>query len=117
MRVPLIVRGPGVAEGSTVHEMVLNNDFAPTFAGLAGASTPSFVDGRSFMPLLMGSSPSPSDWRTAFLEEGHASKTGRPAFKAVRTTDHLWVEYADGERELYDLEDDPYELMRVDRAV
>jgi N-acetylglucosamine-6-sulfatase len=109
MRVPLIVRGPGVPESNTVHEMVLNNDIAPTFATLGGASVPSFVDGRSFVPLLGSSSP-PPEWRSAFLEEGRASKTGRPAFKAIRTTDHLWVEYANGERELYDLEDDPYEL-------
>jgi len=111
MRVPLIVRGPGVAEGKTAHNLVLNNDFAPTFATLGGASVPPFVDGRSFVPLLRSPSPPPSDWRTAFLEEGRASKTGRPTFKAIRTNDHLWVEYVDGERELYDLEDDPYELQ------
>src|SRR5215211_8572931 len=114
MRVPLIVRGPGVPEGETVHKMVLNNDLAPTFAALGGASVPSFVDGRSLVPLLGSTSPAPSDWRTAFLEEGRASKTGRPAFKAIRTTDHPWVEYADGERELYDLKDNPYELESKD---
>ena len=117
MRVPLLVRGPGVPEGKTLPHMVLNNDFAPTFATLGGASVPSFVDGRSFVPLLGSTSPAPSDWRRAFLEEGRASKTGRPAFKAIRTTDHLWVEYADGERELYDLKEDPYELeSKVDTA-
>ena len=51
IRVPLIVRGPGVPEGETLHHMVLNNDLAPTFADLAGAEPPSFVDGRS-LPLL-----------------------------------------------------------------
>ena len=35
IRVPLIVRGPGVPEGETLHHMVLNNDLAPTFADLA----------------------------------------------------------------------------------
>src|SRR5215216_5775766 len=47
IRVPLIVRGPGVPEGETLPHMVLNNDLAPTFADLAGAEPPSFVDGRS----------------------------------------------------------------------
>ena len=110
MRVPLIVRGPGVPEGKTLPHMVLNNDLAPTFATLGDAPVPSFVDGRSFVPLLSGSPPSPSSWRAAFLEEAVASGSGRPAFEAIRTTDHLWVEYANGERELYDLRDDPYEL-------
>jgi arylsulfatase A-like enzyme len=52
IRVPLMVRGPGVASGATRRAFVSNVDFAPTFAQLAGVRTPSFVDGRSFAPLL-----------------------------------------------------------------
>jgi N-acetylglucosamine-6-sulfatase len=112
MRVPLIVRGPGVPEGVERHHMVLNNDFAPTFAKLGGVPTPSFVDGRSFVPLLHRDPPRPSHWRSAFLEEAVASNVSdRPAFKAIRTTTRLWVEYANGERELYNLREDPYELQ------
>ncbi len=33
-----------------------------------------------------------------------------PEFHAVRTSRYLYVEYADGEKELYDLARDPYEL-------
>ena len=44
-RVPLFVRGPGVPAGSSVEELVLNTDLAPTFAELAGVSYP--ADGRS----------------------------------------------------------------------
>lgn len=68
IRVPLIVRGPGVPEGRTVDRIVLNTDLAPTFADLAGAEVPDFVDGRSFAPLL-GSGEAPAGWRTAFLVE------------------------------------------------
>ena len=77
--VPLMVRGPGVPAGAVRQQLVINNDLAPTIAELAGASTPAFVDGNSFAPLL-GSSP-PSSWRTAFLQEGwppgghHARRT------------------------------------------
>jgi hypothetical protein len=35
---------------------------------------------------------------------------GHPRLEAVRTEDHLYVEYEGGERELYDLEKDPYQL-------
>jgi arylsulfatase A-like enzyme len=40
IRVPLIVRGPGVPEGAVREHLVLNNDFAPTFAELGGVSSP-----------------------------------------------------------------------------
>ena len=49
IHVLLIVRGPGVPDGRTLHHMVLNNDLAPTFADLGRASTtsPSWTDARS----------------------------------------------------------------------
>jgi N-acetylglucosamine-6-sulfatase len=150
IRVPLIVRGPGVPKGRTLDHLVLNNDFAPTFADLAGAEMPSFVDGRSLGPFLTDDPPSPNNWRQAFLVEAAASEGrgppspladegsikplqtgdplpegwrraaqlgewsrvdwGRPALQALRTEDHLYVEYETGERELYDLRQDPYQL-------
>src|SRR5918997_3196673 len=130
--VPLFVRGPGVPAGSAVKNLVLNNDLAPTFAELAGVEFP--VDGRSLVPLLRGEEP-PS-WRSSVLleafldgksarqksdeveddEEGagentdEGNRTDRTAFQAVRTKTHKYVEHENGERELYDLRADPYEL-------
>ena len=54
IRVPLLVRGPGVPAGRVVEELALNVDLAPTFAELAGVAAPDFVDGRSLVPLLRG---------------------------------------------------------------
>ena len=113
IKVPLIVRGPGVPAGRTLNHMVLNTDFAPTFAALGGVQPASFVDGRSIQPLL-GSTPPPlSNWRSAFVEEG-ATASERPAFSAVRTREHMYAEYDSGERELYNLTSDPYELTSLD---
>jgi N-acetylglucosamine-6-sulfatase len=78
IRVPLIVRGPGVPEGETLHHMVLNNDLAPTFADLAGAEPPSFVDGRSLKPLLTDHPPPLRDWRQRFVIESVAERSGVP---------------------------------------
>jgi arylsulfatase A-like enzyme len=115
IRVPLIVRGPGVPAGSVRQELVLNNDFAPTIAELADASTPDFVDGRSFAPLLTGSEPYTS--RSAFLEEGwEPVSTHTPTHKGVHTQDHMFVEYVTGEHELYDLKADPYQLESLPQA-
>ncbi len=134
IRVPLIVRGPGVPEGRKLDHLVLNNDLAPTFADLAGAEVPSFVDGRSLEPLLTDNPPPPDDWRQAFLVEAaaelirgfvpplsgdqlpddrrHAQREdwGRPGLEAIRTKEHLYVEYGTGERELYYLKKDTYQL-------
>src|SRR5918998_1534618 len=137
IRVPLIVRGPGVAEGARLEQLVLNNDLAPTFAELGGAEVPSFVDGRSLVPLLGADPPPPDDWRRAFMVEAATElggveadptvddgspelplsgdpspqrRWGHPALEALRTEDGLYVEYESGEKELYDLGEDPYQL-------
>jgi N-acetylglucosamine-6-sulfatase len=106
-RVPLFVRGPGVAAGSKVERLALNTDFAPTFADLAGIE--SSADGRSLAPLLRGEDPV---WRSAVLLEGF-SGGNPPSYEAVRTETHKYVEYDNGETELYDLEADPYELENL----
>jgi N-acetylglucosamine-6-sulfatase len=120
IRVPLMVRGPGVPAGAVRQQLVINNDFAPTIADLAGVSTLRFVDGSSFAPLLTGSPP--SEWRTAFLEEGWLAAsqdqdTPRvPTHKGVHTHKYMFVEHDTGEHELYDLALDPYQLESKPQA-
>lgn len=79
IRVPLIVRGPGVPAGRTATAIAMNIDLAPTFAAIAGAVVPDFVDGRSLLPLFDGA-PAPVDWRTAAVIEhfGGASDPDDP---------------------------------------
>src|SRR5215213_5101575 len=45
VRMPLVVRGPGVAAGHQSHKLVLNTDYLPTFTDLAGAQAPGYTDG------------------------------------------------------------------------
>jgi N-acetylglucosamine-6-sulfatase len=113
IRVPLIVRGPGVPAKRTVDAMVLNIDFAPTLAELTGASAAGFVDGRSFAPFLAGRIP--GSWRTDFAIEHWTDEedAGIPNYLGLRTTQYKYVEYPSGERELYDLKKDPYELRSL----
>jgi hypothetical protein len=40
-------------------------------------------------------------------------KASLPAYSAVRSQNHLYVEYATGEREFYDLQSDPAELSNL----
>jgi N-acetylglucosamine-6-sulfatase len=120
IRVPLLVRGPGIPPGASRSKMVLNNDLAPTFASWAGIRPPSFVDGRSLRPLL--SATPPASWRRAFVVEHRRSAYEGsfarqvPDYYAVRTANHLYAEYVTGEEELYALSSDPYELQSRHRS-
>jgi arylsulfatase A-like enzyme len=91
-----------------VNHLVINNDFAPTVAQLAGVDPPDFVDGKSFVPLLRTEKPPLQDWRTGFLVE-HVT----PTYQALRTNDDTYVEWSNGDRELYNLEEDPYQLHNL----
>ncbi len=113
IRVPLLVRGPSVPAGSVQNDMVLNLDLAPTFADLAGIPTPDFVEGRSFRPVLTNTPPPATTGRQGFLIEHWPINDLVPPYKALRTQRYAYVEYATGERELYDLAKDPYELENI----
>ncbi len=119
VRVPLIVRGPGIPAGETLSGYLAGNvDLAPTLAELAEVETPHFVDGRSLVPLLRGARPAPGTWRQAFLLEQYSDeglvapspRSAQPVFVGLRTLRYKYVEYWTGVREIYDLASDPYEL-------
>jgi N-acetylglucosamine-6-sulfatase len=119
IRVPLMVRGPGVPANRVLKHQVLNNDLAPTFARLAGVTPPPFVDGKSMVPLLDSSPPTTSNWRAGILTENWRTAavggpSDAPTYKALRTQSFSWVRYANGERELYDMRNDPYQLNSRD---
>jgi arylsulfatase A-like enzyme len=131
IRVPMIVRGPGLPEGGRIDAIGLNIDLAPTFAALAGIQPPGFVDGRSLLPLF-GDPAQP--WRQSFLIERRqleqqyvdlaesqgmsAEQLARHAYlDGLRTGRWTYVEYGSGERELYDLANDPHQLDNmIERA-
>ncbi|SFK09695.1 Arylsulfatase A [Streptosporangium canum] len=118
IKVPLVVRGPGVRPGGVNGEMSANVDLAPTFAELAGAQLPDFAEGRSLVPLLRGRTPSP--WRQNVLlefyrptSEKSARQTPVPAYQGMRTAQNTFVRYSTGEYQLYDLARDPYQLHNL----
>ncbi|HMF03841.1 MAG TPA: sulfatase [Acidimicrobiia bacterium] len=75
IHVPLVVRGPGVPQGKKVDDPAMNIDFAPTFAELAGAKAPGFVNGRSLVPAMHGKKP--GNERKDVLVEHYAEGRGR----------------------------------------
>jgi arylsulfatase A-like enzyme len=126
VRVPLVVVGPGVPPGSSVHDLAANVDLRPTFQELAGAPVGSRVEGRSLVPFLRGTPP--AIWRTMTLVEHKGAYTqvadpdfqgarqGKPpSYVALRFPDALYVQF-DSPRfapEYYDLTTDPDERFNV----
>ncbi|XP_016990413.2 extracellular sulfatase SULF-1 homolog [Drosophila rhopaloa] len=70
VRVPFLIRGPGIQASKVVNEIVLNVDLAPTFLDMGGVPTPQHMDGRSILPLLLSRNRAVRDnWPDSFLIE------------------------------------------------
>lgn len=62
-QMPFLIRHPAsIPRGCVNNDIICNVDLAATWLDYAGVSKPSYMQGRSFRPLLTGS-PSPRDWK------------------------------------------------------
>src|SRR3954451_10648672 len=121
--VPLLLRGPGTPAGARPRELVSNVDLAPTVVDATGARPTVPQDGLSLLPFARH--PARHSAR-AILHEGLQSSPdgdidrdgtglrgvplGLFGYDGVRTSRYLWIQHGSGERELYDLRRDPFEL-------
>jgi N-acetylglucosamine-6-sulfatase len=110
IRVPLILRGPGVPRGQHVVELVANVDVAPTIVDAAGARALRVMDGRSLLPLARDAGRRTG--RDILIERGPGGNN-QQVFTALRTARYLYAEYSNGDRELYDLVRDPEQLTSL----
>lgn len=107
MRCPLILSGPGIPKGRTLHRFTYLLDLFPTLCDLAGVPQPPGLDGRSLRTLW---SPNPNDapWRdSVFL-------AFTDTMRSVR--DERWkliVYPPTGMRQLFDLRRDPHEKVNL----
>lgn len=117
IRVPLMIRGPGVAGGVTLDQMVGLVDLAPTILDLAGAPATSVAesDGRSLVPLLHLGKGEGVPWRESMLIEhfGGGAPFRVRGYFGLRSAAATYVEYATGEKEYYDLVKDPYQMENI----
>ncbi|MBN8734153.1 MAG: sulfatase-like hydrolase/transferase, partial [Acidobacteria bacterium] len=113
VRIPLIVRAPGVTKAGTVcAEPVTTMDFFPTIAALTGAVDHGKHDGVNLVPLLREAGAKLGRERLYF-HYPHYYETTSPV-SAVREGEWKLLEYfEDGHVELYNLERDPGETREV----
>ena len=120
IRSPFIARYPKrIKPGSSVRDLVICQDIAPTLIQLAGGKPGPQIQGRSLLPLLSGKR---SGWRKSLLVE-YWAENAMPwligmTYKAVRTGRYKYIRWVNRSRngeldELYDLDRDPYEITNV----
>lgn len=115
VRVPLIIRGPGIGANQTRDQLVNNLDLAATIVDSANATAGRTLDGHSLKNLFASNNTS---WRSALLLQGNNGGVSQP-YKAVRTVDSLYAEHtisgatASIEKEFYDIVNDPFQLTSL----
>ncbi|MEY2881231.1 MAG: Choline-sulfatase [Verrucomicrobiota bacterium] len=117
IRLPLLLRYPPLVKaGAAPTAMSLTTDLAPTILELARAPALPGIDGRSLVSLF---TRTPADWRSAFLIEYTTDivfpRMLKMGYDAVRTERHKFIRYRElpGMEELYDLQQDPFELTNL----
>ena len=113
---PMFVCGPDVDADPDAKHLLAHIDLCPTILDLASCPKPDFLDGKSFAPLIKDpQSHGESDWREPVLLENWQVKRNRNlflsgAYSGLRYYNKLYIEWATGDREYYDLANDPWEL-------
>lgn len=121
VRIPLLMRGPGVPVGRT-DRLVGLHDVAPTILHLAGTRGRRLIDGVSLLrvarrpdfarlrPMLIEHGPTLG---SAFSRLDYAVPPGRRFLVGIRTRSFAYFRYAWGPEELYDMRFDPHQLSSV----
>ncbi|MEP6665882.1 MAG: sulfatase, partial [Nocardioidaceae bacterium] len=116
LKVPFVMRGPGVPGGVALNRVGATVDIAATIAAAAGVTPGLTTDGHNLLDVATGEEPG---WTSLLIQAG-----AKPAFedredwffRGVRTQRYTYVFYPlTGEQELYDRRLDPSELTSVVR--
>jgi N-acetylglucosamine-6-sulfatase len=137
---PFLIRGPGIEQGSSTGELAANIDIAPTLLELAGAEADKSIDGRSLVPYLedselrsrrpilfesfvetsdveaqgqISAAPGQAGGATASRRSGGATASllAPPKdYAGIRLGPYKYIAWPTGEKELYNINRDPYEL-------
>ncbi len=134
LRVPLVMRGPGIPAGEARRDPFLMIDFAPTILEAAGVTTDQPLDGVSMLdvarsgdtgwtrPILTETGPRSliDEYDVENGEVVPVEPLERPEgpssvrfSQGVRTGRYLYVEHASLDKELYDLRRDPGQFVNL----
>ena len=107
IHLPLLIRWPGQRTVPKVTALTSTVDIAPTITEMTGTTASPPPDGTSLVPLLTGESSSLD--RPVLLRHVQYPRTA-PSFWGIRTEKWMYARYETGERELYNLARDRFQL-------
>lgn len=123
LRIPLLMRGPGIRHGVSRAAPFLMVDFAPTILAAARTRPRASIDGQSMLRIARRGG---GHWHRGVLTETGPPwtiryappRTGsrrhvRPFSVGVRTQHFMYVRHLTGEVELYDMRRDPHQFTNV----
>ncbi|HHX43843.1 MAG TPA: sulfatase-like hydrolase/transferase [Chloroflexi bacterium] len=111
VRVPLVVRWPGVATRGTVSDAMVTQalDLAATMCEVAGLPVPHHCQGRSLVPILRGDTP--ADWPQEVVATYSGAQFGLYTQRMLRDRHWKYVWNPTDVDELYYLVEDPWEVV------
>jgi len=107
VRVPLVMAGPGIQHGQRVANLVSLIDLCPAFMEMAGLPTRSGLDGESLLPLATEHTAGSRDWAYACF----MGCTLNTSAYMLRKGRWKYVAYAGHAPQLFDIQNDPEELV------
>jgi N-acetylglucosamine-6-sulfatase len=90
IRIPLLMRGPGIPRGRVDTRLVANIDVPATILDATGAVPGRLIDGRSLLDLA--SDPG-EEWGRDILIENGRGANGIPTYRGIRNYRFLYVEH------------------------
>ena len=143
LNVPFIVRWPEVIEENTKSDALIHyTDILPTFIEIAGAKSPQEMDGKSFLTVLKGSKEEVNEYVYGVQSHQNIHRTAVFPSRMIRNKKYKYIRnfnsievvennYGENQyvnafiklgaekfkdipfEELYDIENDPYELVNL----
>jgi N-acetylglucosamine-6-sulfatase len=111
LRVPFLMRGPGITPGLRLSQAATTVDIAPTIVRAARARAGRLMDGINLMRFVRN--PSQPRTSTMLIQAGGNAAYSKTAwwFRGVRTNRYTYVRWTYGFTEFYDRAVDPYQLQ------
>ena len=116
MRVPLIVRGPGVAAGTIADTLCYQHDLNPTLLHAAGVTVPEHCDFASLAPALTDAAGTVHEQVFASMQLERSADPATPHQRMIRRGDRKLIHTAgDGVEhwQLFDIARDPLETHNL----